>query len=131
MQNLHIDFETGRISDCLNYFAIPCTIADRVSGNVEIIRTNLEFSEMLVGYFQAMFANNVAERRVDVETCEEMPQDRVRATVLLTEFNKEGERVSKSRIRYTLAPLKRTYVIEVVELIEPPPRTEVLGNSFH
>ncbi len=131
MKNLHIGFETGRLSDCLNYFSIPCTIIDPSSGHIEVIRTNLEFSEMLVGYFQALFAQNVTERRVEVENIDQAPKDRVRATVLLLEYNAEGEQVAKSCIRYTLAPIKRTHVIEVVEMLEPPPRIDVLGTSFH
>ncbi len=131
MQRMHLDFEAGRISECLNYFAIPCTILDTVDGSVEIIRTNLEFNELLTGYFQAMFASKVTERRVEVEDIDALVDGRARVVVRVAEFNDQGTCVMTSRIRYTLAPLKRTYIVEVAELLKPPPRAEVMGNSPH
>lgn len=131
MKRMHLDFEAGRISDCLNYFAMPCTILDRVSGNVDIIRTNLEFNEMLTGYFQAMFDSKVTDRRVNVESVDGLQHGRARAVVKVVEFNDQGVHVATSRIQYTLSPLKRTYIVDMVELLEPPPRSEVTGNTPH
>lgn len=135
IKHLHADFAEGRITDCLVFFAVPCTIVDFDRCKVEILRHNLALRDYLTTYYQAFLATGVARRQIDVSQIEPPSRGQTCVTVALEEFDADGVRVAKSKIRYHLSQASGpyltpgTFLIELVELVVSHPQLADLSSG--
>lgn len=130
IQHLHADFEAGRLSDCLPFFAIPCVVVDFANRDVEVFRDNPALMAYLSQYYQAFLASNVSSRMIKIVSLERRKNRRIKCEVYLEERDDEKQVVARSQICYTLAPSQATFLIELVEIFAPHPKIADLDTQL-
>lgn len=113
---LQAAFLDGDWENVLSKFKIPFVIYSEAG--VSLIRDAAHLSDVLQQYREALGQTGVASTALDVEHRDSPSDQRLRATVRITDFGEDGDEIRHSLIRYFLVVEGDSYKIEMLEYLK-------------
>lgn len=129
LEDIQADFLAGRLEELISRFSVPLVVYS--VGGVVVLRTMEEILSQTVQYRSALMEMSVVSSVIKVVSREPPVNNRLRATVRVTDFNADGEVVTGSLIRYFLILKNGSYMVEMLEYLEAPFSTEVVEKLVH
>ncbi len=129
LEDIQADFLAGRMEALIARFSIPLVVYS-VAG-VVVLRTKEEILTQTGQYRSAVMAMSVTSSVVKVVSRDPPLNNRLRATVRVTDFDCDGKTVTGSLIRYFLILKNGSYEVEMLEYLEAPFSTEVVEKLVH
>lgn len=129
LEDIQADFLAGRLEELISRFSVPLVVYS--VGGVAVLRTTEEILSQTVQYRSALMEMSVVSSVIKVVSREPPVNNRLRATVRVTDFNADGEVVTGSLIRYFLILKNGSYMVEMLEYLEAPFSTEVVEKLVH
>ena len=129
LEDIQTDFLAGRLEELISRFSVPLVVYS--VGGVAVLRTTEEILSQTVQYRSALMEMSVVSSVIKVVSREPPVNNRLRATVRVTDFNADGEVVTGSLIRYFLILKNGSYMVEMLEYLEAPFSTEVVEKLVH
>lgn len=129
LEDLQTCFIDGRLEDMLKRVSLPLVVYS-IAG-VMLLRTEAEFIQTLGQYRAAIVALSVTSSTVEIREFDAPQNQRLRATVRVTDFDADGREVTSSLIRYFLIESGESYLIEMMEYLESPLSREEVERIVH
>ncbi|MGR3514856.1 MAG: hypothetical protein ACU0GG_19010 [Paracoccaceae bacterium] len=116
LEKLQTAFLAEDWDDLSAYFRLPLVIY--TEAGVAVFRDSEKLVRTIREYRAALACTEIAATTLDVEHRDTLSNERLRATVRITDFGPDGQQVRHSLIRYFLVEDGESYKIEMLEYIK-------------